>query len=238
MNARTVPFKPGQLGALLRAEPSQVSGWVDGMDAKSLLSHLLIIVAGAGCYGAAMGWWRAPEQGLYTAIKFPLIILLTTFGNALLNGMLAPLLGFNAPFRQSLLMILMSFSIASAILGAFSPLAAFLIWSAPSIADAPRQGGIYAVIMLTHVVVIAFAGIAANLRLRNLLLARAGRVIATRVLLAWLTVNLFVGSQLSWIFRPFFGAPGLELQFLRDEPLKGNFYQAVYRSALHLFKSH
>ena len=61
----------------------------------------------------------------------PLIILLTTLGNAILNAMLAPLLGLNLGLRQSFLAILMSFAIASAILGAFSPLAAFMIWNLP-----------------------------------------------------------------------------------------------------------
>lgn len=238
MNSVSAPFSVRQIGTLLRAERPLIIGWTERLQASSLFAHLLIIAAGAGCYGAAMGWWRAPEQGLYTAVKFPLIIVLTTFGNALLNAMLAPLLGLNVPFRQSLMMILMSFSMAAAILGAFSPLAAFMIWNAPPIEDAARQSGTYSLIMLTHVVVIAFAGIASNLRLRNLLRAAAGPVVATRVLLAWLAVNLFVGSQLSWVFRPFIGAPGLELQFLRDHPLKGNFYEAVYRSALNLFSAH
>lgn len=195
-----------------------------------------MIVLGSGCYGAAMGWWRAPEQALYVAIKFPLIILLTSCGNALLNGMLAPLLGLNIPFRQSFLTILMSFAIASAILGSFSPLIAFLIWNSPSIETVGRTGATYSLIMLTHVAVIAFAGIVANVRLRNLLRELGGGRVANRVLFAWLVGNLFLGSQLSWIFRPFIGAPGLPLQFLRDHPLAGNFYEAVWRSLIHLFR--
>jgi hypothetical protein len=228
-----IPFSPSQIGTLLRGEPREVVGWTEAFKGGSLALHLGIIVAGAGCYGAAMGWWRAPEQGLYTAIKFPLIVLLTTCGNALLNSMLAPLLGLNIPFRQSFLTILMSFSIASIILGAFSPLAAFMIWNAPSIENAHAQAGTYSAILLTHVAVIAFAGIAANVRLRHLLHELAGARAADRVLFAWLAVNLFLGSQLSWIFRPFIGAPGLPLQFLRDHPLAGNFYEAVFHSLKH-----
>src|SRR5918992_674563 len=85
--------------------------------------HLPLLLRGeAGPIGAAMGCWRAPLQALYTGIKFPLVLLLTTLGTALLNGMLAPLLGLNIRFRESLLAILSSFTIAAAILGAFSPL--------------------------------------------------------------------------------------------------------------------
>ena len=49
-------------------------------------------------------------------------------------------------------------------------------------------------------------------------------------MLAWLGGNGFLGAQFSWILRPFFGTPGLEVQFLRPNPLRGNFYQTVWRS--------
>jgi hypothetical protein len=233
MNAAATSLTPRRIGTLLRGEPVDLLGWTTQADTRQLVLHFAMIVIGAGLYGAAMGWWRAPEQALYVAIKFPLIILLTTLGNALLNAMLAPLLGLNIPFRQSFTTILMSFAIASAILGSFSPLIAFMTWNSPSIQSA-QVSGIYSSIMLTHVAVIAFAGIAANVRLRNLLCAMGGPRVGNRVLFAWLALNLFLGSQLSWICRPFIGAPGLPLQFLRDHPLAGNFYEAVFRSFIHL----
>ena len=221
---------------LLRGEPRPLVAWTARWEFRRVALQLGIILVGAGLYGAAMGWWRDPQQGLYTAIKFPLIILLTTLGNALLNAMLAPLLGLNIPFRQSFLAIVASFAIASAILGSFSPLTAFLVWNSPPIVDARWSGGTYSFIMLVHVGVIAFAAIAANLRLRNLLRELGGSPrVARRVLVAWLAGNLFLGSQLSWILRPFIGAPGLPLQFLRDHPLQGNFYETVFRSWLNVF---
>jgi len=197
-----------------------------------------LILIGAGLYGAAMGYWRAPLQAVFVAAKFPLIILLTTVGNALLNGMLAPLLGLNIPFRQSCLAILLSFTIASAILGSFSPLVAFVIWNAPAMSalGAKFSSGPYSFIQLTHVAIIAFAGLIANLRLMQLLrsLTRDAEV-ARRALVAWLVGNLFLGSQLSWILRPFIGSPGLPVEFLRATAFKGNFYETVFRSLLSLF---
>src|SRR5450759_2375727 len=120
-----------QIGTLLRGQPDAIASWTENWDARRLALHLGVILAGAGLYGAAMGYWRAPLQALFVAIKFPLIILLTTLGNALLNAMLAPLLGLNITLRQSFLAVLMSFTIVSAILGSFSPLAAFLVWNSP-----------------------------------------------------------------------------------------------------------
>ena len=226
-----------EITVLLRGEAAPISAWTEQWNGRCLAVCLAVIVVGAGLYGAAMGYWRAPQQAFYVAIKFPLIILLTTFGNALLNAMLAPLLGLNISLRQSFLAVLFSFTIASAILGSFSPLAAFLVWNAPplSASAAELSTGTYSFIQLTHVGVIAFAGVTANLRLAQLLQHLSGNSrIARRVLLAWLAGNLLFGSQLTWIMRPFIGAPGLPVQFVRATAFKGNFYETVFHALLRL----
>ncbi len=232
----TIPVPTeGELSSLLRAETGSVAAWTAEWNTRRVALHLLVIVVGAGCFGAAMGWWRAPQQGLFVAIKFPLILLLTASGNALLNATLAPLLGLNIRFRQSLLAVLVSFAITAAILGAFSPLIAFLIWNAPAMTPDVKVTPTYNLIKLVCTGVIAFAGIVGNVRLYQLL-AQLGqsKTIATRVLLAWLSVNLFLGSQLTWIARPFIGSPQLEVVLLRDTALQGNFYENVWNTIVHL----
>jgi hypothetical protein len=223
------------LSLLLRGEAEMLRSWLQKRDAIQIAYNVLMIVIGAGCYGAAMGWWRDPRQALFVAIKFPLILLLTAVGNALINGMLAPLLGLNIPFRQSFHAILMSFTIAAAILGSFSPLIAFLVWNAPPISIAASSSATHAFIKLTHVAVIAFAGIAGNIRLFQLLVQLGGnKAVAWRVLFAWLAINLFLGSQLSWILRPFIGAPHLPVVFIRDTAFQGNFYENVFQTVKQL----
>ena len=220
-----------RISTLLGGEAQTLAGWTTQLDSRRTAVQLAVIVVGAGLYGAAMGWWRDPWQALFVAIKFPLILLLTALGNALLNAMLAPLLGLNLTFRQSLLAILMSFAIAAAILGAFAPLAGFLVWNAPPMTPDVKSTATYGFIKLAHVIVIAFAGIAGNVRLFQALVQLAGRrPIACRVLFAWLTVNLFLGSQLTWIARPFIGSPQLPVVFLRDIAFQGNFYENVFRT--------
>jgi len=224
-----------RIGVLLRGEPDSLIAWVNQSDVRRVATCVGVIVVGAGLYGAAMGWWRPPLQALFVSIKFPLIILLTTMGNTLLNAMLAPLLGLNLGLRQSFLAILLSFTIACAILGSFSPLVAFFVWNAPPMSpDVPQSSGVYSFIMLMHVSVIAFSGIAGNLRLLQLLQHFSGgnRVIARRVLFASLGGNLFLGSQLSWVLRPFIGSPGLAVEFLRKDAFHGNFYETVFQSWL------
>src|SRR5262245_32932679 len=81
------------VGEFLRAETAEVHGWISKRNAGLAVRCVLAVIVGAGLYGAAMGSWREPVQSLYTGINLPLAILLTTLGNGLLNGMLAPLLG-------------------------------------------------------------------------------------------------------------------------------------------------
>jgi len=231
VQAQTTISNSYELGVLLRGEPDALRRWAAQFESRRFAFHIAVIVAGAGCYGAAMGWWRDPWQALCVAIKFPLIMLLVTLGNALLNAMLAPLLGLNITFRQSLLAVLMSFAISSAILGAFSPLVGFLVWNAPPMSPDVKSTITYGFIKLTHVLVIAFAGVAGNVRLFQLLKQLGGsKAVAWRVLFAWLAVNLLLGSQLTWIARPFIGAPHLPVQFFRDTAFQSNFFEDVFRT--------
>jgi hypothetical protein len=232
MTAGRVP----QIGVLLRGEPEKIQSSMAHTTGAQAAFYVLIIILGAGLYGGAVGSWRSPIQGAFTAVKFPLILLLTTFGNAMLNAMLAPLLGLNLRFRQTLLAVLMSFTIAAAILGSFGPLVWYFTWNMPRL----EQGAtgaitVHSIHLLTQVLLIAFAGIVANLRLVQLLRRLSGSaVIARRILLAWLAGNLLLGSQLSWLLRPFVGSPGLPVEFLRKEAFHGNFFEAVLRAAKHL----
>jgi len=229
----TATDTPNELRLLLRGESEVIAGWTERLEARRLAYQLAVIILGAGAYGAAIGWWRDPQQALYVAIKFPSIILLTVIGNALINGMLAPLLGLNVSFRQSFSAIVMSFVVVSAILGSFSPVFAFMVWNASGLGSG--SGATYDFILLANVAMIALAGITGNVRLFQLLVRLGGsRAVACRALFAWLAGNLFLGSQLSWNLRPFIGSPGLPVQFLRPDAFHGNFYEAVFRSFMQI----
>ena len=236
-HATNNPFALAQIPTLLRGEPVPIQLWIAQWSVARLCLYVAVIIAGTAAFGLAVGAWRDPVQGLYTAIKFPLIVLLTAAGNGLLNGMLAPLLGTNISFRQSLLAVLMSFTIAAAVLGACAPLIYFVIWNAPALVTKTVSAGrTHSMILLTVVGAIALAGIAANARLIQLLRQLSGsRSSARRTLMAWLAGNLLLGSQVPWILRPFVGSPSLPVQFLRDDPLNGNFFESVFRALQRLF---
>jgi len=101
----------------------------------------------------------------------------------------------------------------------------------PGSADA-RVG--HDVLGLSHVLLIAFAGVAAVRRQQRWL--REAFPSAThdfRVVTIWLAVNLIVGAQLSWNLRPWFGTPGMEVEFLREDAFHGTLYESVYRMVLY-----
>lgn len=212
---------------LLRSDAVEIARWLDEPGWKRPLLCALTIVVGCGVYGWSVGLWRAPLQAFYTALKFPLLIFLTAGGNALLNGMLAQLLGSGLSFRQTSLAILLSFASAALFLAALTPITLFILWNTPPLISGASFTG-HSVTLLTHVLVIAYAGIVANRRLLRLLEQTSGsRAAARRVLISWLAGNLLLGSQLAWVLRPFIGSPNIAVQFLRADPLRGNFYEAV-----------
>jgi hypothetical protein len=187
-----------------------------------------VVVVGGGCYGASIGMWRAPAQAGWVAVKMPLLILLTLGVNGVFNGMLAAVLGTGLGFRQTLVAIGRSFAVFALVVGALGPVAAFLTLTLPA-GEEPGGGRAYHALLLTHTAVIAAGGIYANLRLLGRLERACGQWAARRVVVAWLAGNLFVGAQLSYTLRPFFGNPELPVQFLRSNPFEGNFYEAVWR---------
>lgn len=220
------------LRTLLRGDPAELSGLLRQPVTLALLApFILAIVAGCGLYGFAIGLWRAPLLGVYVAVKMPLLIFFTLLVNGFLNGLLAQILGSGLSFRQTLTACLMCFAIFGLMVGSFSPIVIGMVLDSPP-PGSPQGDLWYRVLLLTHTAVIAAAGIVSNHKLLRLIEhfagdARTGR----RTFFSWLAGNLFVGAQLSYVLRPFFGNPGLEVEFLRAHPFQGNFYEAVWHLA-------
>ncbi len=218
------------LTPLLRGEPKNLRHWIDHPDTSKILTFTITIILGFGLYGLTIGLWRDPIMGLYTAIKLPTLIFLTLACNGLLNGMLGLLLGSRLGFRQSIASQLLSFTIAALVLGSLAPVTFFMSLNAPP-PDAPNAANAHASFLVAHTLLIALAGIIANLHLAKLLITvTPNKKIALLTLLAWLSGNAFVGAQLSWILRPFFGTPSIEVAFLRPKPFDGTFYETIWRA--------
>lgn len=77
-----------QIMVVCQGDPTAIRG-VFVQQGSWLGFCLSAIIIGSGIYCATIDLGRAPLQACYRAIKFPLLLLLTAAGNALLNGMLA-----------------------------------------------------------------------------------------------------------------------------------------------------
>jgi len=227
------------LPVFLRADPSTVRQWIADWPSQFVWFCVVSILLGAGCYGLVIGSWRDELQAVYTGIKLPMVLLLTSVGNGLLNGMLAPLLGLNVTLRQSFLLVLISFAVTAVLLGSLSPVALNMIWNTPPLTGLTRLWSFeYGFLQLTLATFVAGAGIAANMRLLPLLrkFSRDARS-ARNVLLAWLATNLFLGSQVAWVLRPFIWDPAGPSQFIGRQYFKGSFFETVFNAAWRLIHS-
>lgn len=204
-------------------------------EARTLWRNAWVTALGFAVYGFTAGVWRSPLMGAFVAVKMPLLIALTLGFNSLLNGLLGTLLGSRLGLVGSLNALLGAFAISALILGSLAPVLLFLAASVPP-PDSPSAGAAHAAQLLAHTALIAVAGLAGVLRLGRLLADHAvSRTAARATLLAWIAGNAFLGSQFSWILRPFFGSPNLEVAFLRPNPLRGSFHETIWSMATRMF---
>jgi hypothetical protein len=212
------------LDRVLRPDPV----WLRDLPMSKALGLLGVVVMGFAIYGFTVGAWRAPEMGGYVAVKMPMLVLLTLGCNAFLNGLLGMLLHGSLGFRQSLMALLWAFATAAVLLASLAPVTLGLAWNAPT-PDAPNAATAHAGYLLSHTVLIAAVGIFSNIHLHRLLHGSGGKG-SLPTLIAWLAGNGLLGSQFSWILRPFFGSPQLEVAFMREDAFEGTFHEAVWRS--------
>jgi hypothetical protein len=233
------------IGSLCRLTPALV----DCILAQRELGRIglfasAVIAAGGFAYGFCFGVWRSLEQGLYSAIKLPLLLFAVVLSTTLANGIVARLLRAPIGIFQGLVSVLLSLALAAALLGALSPisLALVLCWpsslgmSSPTLTAELAKGdphGLYRTaqwVLLFHVVMVGACGVVGNVRLFWLLRQLTPSASTARqVLVSWLLMNCFVGTQLSWILRPFLCKPTLSAALLRPDALNGNFFEELWR---------
>jgi hypothetical protein len=207
---------------------------------ETLIRDLVIAAAAAfACYGAVLGLSQGPLQALASLIKLPLLFLLTLgiclptlyVSNVLCGGRLSP--------RQALALLLTAITGTSIFTLAFAPVTLFFLVTSHS----------YQLFILVNVAILTLTGsvglvsLVNGARYLNALnaaeyaprttaaeddqppLAPPAPLIDGRVLSAWLALYGFVGAQLAWTLRPFFGIPGETFALFR--PFEGSFAQSV-----------
>jgi hypothetical protein len=202
---------------------------------REIARTAFVTILGFGIYGLTVGYWRSPIMGIYVAVKMPLLIALTLAGNGLLNGLFGLLLGSGLGFRQSLHALLSAFAISALILGSVAPVMFFLALNVPEV-DSKQAVASHSAYLLAHTFLIGLAGLVGVIRLQKLLESYCNsKPIARSTLGAWIAGNAFLGMQFSWVLRPFFGSPGLKVEFLREDAMRGSFYEAVWIALMRVY---
>jgi hypothetical protein len=200
-----------QADALLResatpAEPARSAG-------PSVAKSAALLVLGGLLYGGVMGsygGWSGARfwQAIFSAVKVPLL-LLVTFCLALPSFfVLNTLLGVRRDFAVVLRALVMSQSTLTLVLAALAPYT--VLWYL-SFAGYP-QATVFNGLMF------ALASLAGQFWLRRAYVPLlTQRPVHRWLLRLWLLIYTFVAIQMAWVLRPFIGDPGRPVQFFRQE---------------------
>jgi hypothetical protein len=199
-------------------------------------SSIFLAIYG-GLIGAVSSWM----QILSSAAKLPFLFLIT------LAICLPALYFFNVYFgaktrlSQYAAILLCAVTITSTLLFGFAPVTLFFLITTDN----------YSFFLLLNVAIFTLTGIIGVYFLYQVLLPKVetitsdkelmiedtaidkNRKVRVSILKFWLGLYAFVGSQMAWTLRPFFGSFGSKFDLFR--PREGNFYLSVWNSIRHLF---
>jgi hypothetical protein len=195
---------------------------------RKIVAMLIFAPLFLALFGAVIGSDHSVWQALSSAAKLPALFLLT------LVICLPTLYFFNTLFESSLslaqnfALLLAAVTMTAVVLLGFAPVALFFLITTSQ----------YQFYKLLNVLIFAIAGWVGLRQLSQglwLLTAHDRRGARTRgaILRVWIVLYAFVGSQLAWTLRPFFGAPGLPFELFRG--LGGNFYTNIFASLGEVF---
>ncbi|MEW6126764.1 MAG: actin-binding WH2 domain-containing protein [Acidobacteriota bacterium] len=215
--------------SILQDRDAFVKEIAEGSDLKRKLIDLNLIAAVSfGIYGAIIGSQHSLLQALSSCLKLPILFLLT-------SAICMPTLFIFSSFfgsKRSVLQTFVLLSTGSAIIGlalvGFAPITLFFIVTTHN----------YQFFKILNVSFFSVSGLLGVLFFNRMYVQlsedNVQMIKARRMFLRfWLLLFAFVGTQLAWTLRPFFGAPGLPFEIVRE--IGGNFYTDIFRSMGHLF---
>lgn len=175
-------------------------------------------------YGLIIGASHSFAQALSSAIKLPAFYLLTLIICFPTLFFFNVLFGSRSTFKQHFVVLLTAVSVISVLLFSLAPVTLFFMITAPDS---------YQFFKLLNVLIFGITGIFGVKFLYEgmQLLSQEneiGKKTRTTILQSWLFLYGFVGMQLGWFLRPFFGAPGSKFELFRA--VKGNFYLDIVQA--------
>lgn len=182
------------------------------------ISSTLTILIFSAVYGATMGFYASNLQIIYSAIKVPILLLISLYITVPSYYVLYSLLGGKRNLDQTVILLLSSITIMSIILLAMVPVNLFFIITTT------RSSTTYAFTVFLNVTIFTLGGFFALLHFINgakSLYTDSKENWKPAFLLGSL-ILMFIGTQLAWVLRPYFN---YHPQFIR--PLESNFYTAM-----------
>ena len=196
----------------------------DGIGLPAKMKAMLVSsVAFFALYGAVMGSTHSLWQTMSSAVKLPILFLATLFVCVPSLYFFSLLFGSNQSLGQNLAVILTAITVTSVLLLSCAPITLFFLLTTSH----------YQFFKLLNVAIFSISGLMGVVFLYQGMKVVSGSEVegaATRkwVLIFWLFVYAFVGSQMAWTIRPFIGAPGIPFELFRQ--LGGNFYTDIMHS--------
>lgn len=189
---------------------------------QKVFSMLVCSTVFLAFYGIIIGLSSSWEQAIASAIKLPALYLITLLICLPTLYFFDVISGSTRTFGQYLALLLASTSVISVMLCAFAPIALFFHLS---IND-------YVFFKLVNVLIFAFTGFLGINFFYKGMMAIASCDPETSphqpsIMRGWLILYGFVGSQLGWSLRPFFGAPDQPFSLFREQ--ESNFYFHVLK---------
>jgi hypothetical protein len=180
-------------------------------------ANLAIFIFSA-IYGATMGLYAGELQILHSAVKVPILLLISLYLSIPSYYVLYSLLGGKRTLGQTVILLLFGFTIMSTVLLALVPVNLFFIITTT------RSPITYAFTVFLNILIFTLAGTFAFIYF-----LKGGKALYREYSENWKlafllgsTILMFVGTQLAWVLRPYFH---YYTGFIR--PLESNFYTAV-----------
>ncbi|WP_041232953.1 hypothetical protein [Cylindrospermum stagnale] len=220
----------GVLLSLLRDRQTFLEEISQGVRLQSKISALFVTSSiFFAIYGAIIGASHSPHQALSGAIKLPAFYLLTLIICFPTLFFFNVLFGSRSSIQQHFVILLTAVSVISVLLFSLAPVTLFFMITAPDS---------YQFFKLLNVLIFGITGIFGVKFLYEgmQLLSQqdeVGKKTRTTILRSWLFLYAFVGMQLGWFLRPFFGAPDSKFELFRA--VKGNLYLDLAQAISEIF---
>jgi hypothetical protein len=214
--------------SLLRDRTTFLEEIHDSIKLNSKISALMISsFCFFALYGAIIGAFHSPLQVLASAIKLPALYLITLIVCLPTLYIFNALFGSKKTIAQHFTFLLTAVAVISILLCGFAPVSLFFLITVND----------YEFFLLLNVAIFALTGILGVSFLYQVMKPIAedddsqSIKIRTSILRFWLVLYGFVGSQLGWTLRPFFGSPG---EFMLFRPREGSFFSGVWAAISNL----